>query len=64
MAPQGYRVRVREIDALVASFRSHPMISDDGFASAATPWEAVQRGVDGGEDEANGIAVALLATGG
>jgi hypothetical protein len=43
MARQGYRVSLREIDAWVASFRSHPMVSDDGFASASTPWKAVQR---------------------
>jgi hypothetical protein len=34
MARQGYRVSLREIDAWVASFRSHPMVSDAGFASA------------------------------
>jgi hypothetical protein len=43
MRRQRYRVSLREIDAWVASFRSHPMVSDDGFASAPTPWEAVQR---------------------
>jgi hypothetical protein len=48
----------------VVELPESPDDSDDGFASAATPWEAVQRGVDGGEDDANGIAVALLATGG
>jgi hypothetical protein len=32
----------REIDAWVASFRRDPMVSDAGFASALTPWEAVQ----------------------
>jgi hypothetical protein len=37
-----YRVSLREIDAWVASFRRDPMVSDAGFASAATPWEAVQ----------------------
>ena len=42
MRRQGYRVSLREIDAWVASFRSHPMVSDDGFASAPTPWRAVQ----------------------
>ena len=39
---QGYRVSLREIDAWVASFRRDPMVSDDGFGSAPTPWGAVQ----------------------
>jgi hypothetical protein len=39
----GLRRERRAIDAWVASVRSHPMVSDDGFASALTPWEAVQR---------------------
>jgi hypothetical protein len=43
MRRQGYRVSLREIDAWVASFRRDPMVSDAGFASAPTPWEAVQR---------------------
>jgi hypothetical protein len=43
MRRQGYRVSLREIDAWVASFRHDPMVSDDGFASAPSPWEAVQR---------------------
>jgi hypothetical protein len=43
MRRQGYHVSLREIDAWVASFRHDPMVSDAGFASAATPWEAVQR---------------------
>jgi hypothetical protein len=43
MRRQGYRVSLREIDAWVASFRRDPMVSDDGFASAPTPWGAVQR---------------------
>jgi hypothetical protein len=42
MRRQGYRVSLREIDAWVASFRHDPMVSDDGFGSAPTPWEAVQ----------------------
>jgi hypothetical protein len=42
MRRQGYRVSLREIDAWVVSFRHDPMVSDDGFASAATPWVAVQ----------------------
>jgi hypothetical protein len=36
-------VSLREIDPWVVSFRSHPMVSDDGFGSAPTPWGAVQR---------------------
>ncbi|HEY3043279.1 MAG TPA: hypothetical protein VGJ39_04605 [Vicinamibacterales bacterium] len=43
MRRQGYRGRLREIDAWVASFRRDPMVSDAGFASAPTPWQAVQR---------------------
>jgi hypothetical protein len=43
MRRQGYRVSLREIDAWVASFRGDPMVSDASFASAPTPWEAVQR---------------------
>jgi hypothetical protein len=43
MRRQGYRVSLREIDAWVASFRRDQMVSDAGFASAATPWGAVQR---------------------
>jgi hypothetical protein len=43
MRRQGYRVSLREIDAWVASFRHDPMVSDDGFGSAATLWEAVQQ---------------------
>jgi hypothetical protein len=43
MRRQGYRVSLREIDAWVASFRHDPMVSDAGFASAPTPWEAVRR---------------------
>jgi hypothetical protein len=43
MRRQGYRVSLREIDAWVASFRRDPTVSDAGFASAPTPWEAVQR---------------------
>ena len=43
MRRHGYRVSLREIDAWVASFRHDPMVSDAGFASAATPWQAVQR---------------------
>jgi hypothetical protein len=42
MRRQGYRVSLREIDAWVASFRHDPMISDDGFGAAPTPWGAVQ----------------------
>ena len=42
MRRQGYRVSLREIDAWVASFRHDPMVSDDGFGSAPTPWGAVQ----------------------
>src|SRR5438552_18042466 len=42
MRRQGYRVSLREIDACVASFSSHPMVSDDGFGSGPTPWKAVQ----------------------
>jgi hypothetical protein len=42
MRRQGYRVSLREIDAWVASFRHDPMVSDAGFASASTPWAAVQ----------------------
>jgi hypothetical protein len=43
MRRQGYRVSLREIDAWVANFRHDPMVSDDGFGSAPTPWKAVQR---------------------
>jgi hypothetical protein len=43
MRRQGYRVSLREIDAWVASFRHDPMVSDAGFASAPTPWAAVQQ---------------------
>jgi hypothetical protein len=43
MRRQGYRVSLGEIDAWVASFRSDPMVSDDGFGSGPTPWGAVQR---------------------
>jgi hypothetical protein len=43
MRRQSYRVSLREIDAWVASFRRDPMVSDDGFGSAPTPWEAVQQ---------------------
>jgi hypothetical protein len=43
MRRQGYRGSLREIDAWVASFRRDPMVSDPGFASAPTPWEAVQQ---------------------
>jgi hypothetical protein len=40
---QGYGVSLREIDAWIVSFRHDPMVSDAGFASGPTPWEAVQR---------------------
>jgi hypothetical protein len=43
MRRQGYRVSLREIDAWVAGFRRDPMVSDAGFASALTPWQAVQQ---------------------
>jgi hypothetical protein len=43
MRRQGYRLSLREIDAWVASFRHDPMVSNAGFASAPTPWQAVQQ---------------------
>jgi hypothetical protein len=44
MERQGYRVSITRMeDHWRARFGSHPMISDDGYGVAATPWQAVQR---------------------
>ena len=44
MERAGYRVSITRMeDHWRARFGSHPMISDDGYGMADTPWGAVQR---------------------
>src|SRR5688572_18987081 len=44
MERAGYRVSITPMeDHWRARFGSHPMISDDGYGVADTPWGAVQR---------------------
>jgi hypothetical protein len=44
MERQGYAMSLRRIreDGWAATFDRHPMFAPDGFATAATPWAAVQ----------------------
>ena len=45
MERHGYALSLCKIrdDGWAASFDHHPMLAPDGFATAATPWAAVQR---------------------
>ena len=45
MERQGFKVSIRSVavDGWAASFHGSPMLSASGYATAATPWQAVQR---------------------